>query len=427
MKKWFKALISNYAGDVLPPKSGKYEKFFIFLNLAIPLLTGLYVFLNPLPLSAATEFCFYLSLAALSVLLIFKKTCFTLRWPLTLPFALFIIWAACGLFFALDPKNSLHDLRGHLLEFLIIFYLLVNYFHSPQKLEALSWIVISSTTIFSVGAIFIFYFVEGFPINARLGSTFKEMYTGWMCFVTIFAATLTLNNLYKARSLTGRALLAVCFLILTATTLMNQSRGALIGLLISLIIMCFNNWKSLIFIIIAVLLILFIPGIKERVHKEGLVDVRSKMNRLYLEIIKDYPVTGVGFGMQIYGNKNVLDLEKYNMKLAPEHRQDKIIASPHNTFLDVALRTGIIGLLLYVNILLCALLMLWQTLRRSGEYFRSWTICLFACFLSFMLQAFFADTTYGARAVVFYTILAMITILWSLGREKISDKRADIN
>jgi hypothetical protein len=34
-----------------------------------------------------------------------------------------------------------------------------------------------------------------------------------------------------------------------------------------------------------------------------------------------------------------------------------------------------------------------------------------------MVQAFFADTTYGARAVVFYTILAMITILWSLSRQ----------
>jgi O-antigen ligase len=427
MKKWLKAQIRNYAGDALPPNSGDCEKFFTFLNLLIPILTGLYVFLNPLPLSAASEFCFYLSLAALIVLLIFKKTCFTLRWPLTLPIALFFIWAVFGLFFTLDFKNSLHDLRGHLLEFLIIFYLLVNYFHSQKKLEDLSWIVISSTTIFSVGAVIVFYFIEGFPFNARLGSTFKEMYTGWMCFITIFAVTLTLNNLYKAKSLTGRALLTACLLIMTTTTLLNQSRGALIGLLAALIIMCFSNRKNLIFIIIVVLLILLIPGTKERVSNEGFADIRSKMNRLYIEIIRDYPVTGVGFGMQIYGNKNVLDLEKYNKKLPQKHQQGKIIASPHNTLLDVAVRTGIIGLLLYVYILLCALFMLWQTLRRSGEYFLSWSICLFACFMSFMLQALFADTTFGSRAVVFYTILAMITILWSLGRQKTPEEIAAIH
>jgi O-antigen ligase len=427
MKNWFIVQIRNFAEDILAPKSGKEEKFFTFLNLLIPILTGLYVFLNPLPLSAASEFCFYLSLVALIILLIFKKTCFTLRWPLTLPLSLFFIWAAFGLFFTLDFKNSLHDLRGHLLEFLIIFYLLVNYFHSPKKLEAISWIVISSTTIFSAGAVIIYYFIEGFPFNDRLGFTFKEMHTGWMCFITIFAATLTLNNLYKAKSSIGRTLLAACFLILTATTLMNQSRGALIGLLASLIIMCFQNKKNLIFVFIAILLIVLIPGIKERINHEGLASLRSKINSLSIEVIEDYPITGVGFGMQIYSNKNVLDLEKYNMKLPVEDRQEKVAASPHNTFLDIALRTGIIGLFLYINILLCALLMLWQTGRRAGKYFRSWSICLFASLMSFIMQALFADTASGPRAVVLYTILAMITIMWSLGRQKTPEEIADIN
>jgi O-antigen ligase len=395
--------------------------------LLIPLATGLYIFLNPLPFSAVSEFCFYLSLSALIILLIFRKTNFTLHWPLTLPISLFFIWAVFGLFFSLDLKNSLHDLRGHLLEFLIIFYLLVNYFHSRGKMEVLSSVVISSTTIFSIGAVIVFYFVEGFPFKDRLGFTFKDMHTGWMCFVTIFAATLALNNLYKARSLSGRILLAACFLILTATTLMNQSRGALIGLAASLIIMCFNNRKNIIFVLIAILLVFLIPGIKERVSNEGLASLRSKMNHLFVEVIRDYPVTGIGFGMQIYSNKNVLDLEKYNRRLPLEQRQDAIIPSPHNTFLDIALRTGIIGMLLYMYLLLCALFMLWRTVRRAGEYFRSWSICLFACFASFMLQAFFADTTYGSRAVVFYTILAMITILWSLAREKMPEKIADID
>jgi hypothetical protein len=35
-----------------------------------------------------------------------------------------------------------------------------------------------------------------------------------------------------------------------------------------------------------------------------------------------------------------------------------------------------------------------------------------------MIPALFADTTFGPVAVVFYTVLAMITILWNLARQE---------
>ena len=101
----------------------KSEIFFSILNFAIPVFMGIYLFANPLPISAVNEFCFYLSVSALILLLVFKKTTFTLRSPLTLPFILFFLWAVFGLFFTLDFQNTLHDLRGHLLKYLIIFYI----------------------------------------------------------------------------------------------------------------------------------------------------------------------------------------------------------------------------------------------------------------------------------------------------------------
>ena len=102
--------------------SSQPEKIFRILNFSIPLFMGIYLLANPLPLSAVSEFCFYLSLLILIILIAFKKTVFTLRSPLTLPFILFFLWAVFGLFFTLDFKNTLHDLRGHLLNYLIIFY-----------------------------------------------------------------------------------------------------------------------------------------------------------------------------------------------------------------------------------------------------------------------------------------------------------------
>ena len=399
------------------------EKMFRILNFSIPLLMGIYLLANPLPLSAVSEFCFYLSLLILIILIAFKKTVFTLRSPLTLPFILFFLWAVFGLFFTLDFKNTLHDLRGHLLNYLIIFYLLVNYFNSQKRLEILSVIVIAGATIFSVGAVNQYYFIEGFPFSARLGdSTFTgAMQTDLIGFTTTFSSVLALHLFNKNKTGTYKILFFTCFLITTAATILTQSRGALIGLFSSFIILCFANKRFLIFVVLTPLLIFLMPGMSDRIKNESFVkDVRININRLTLEVIKDHPIAGIGFGMEIYGNKNIIDLEKLNKQLPPEYQQnDPIVVYPHNTILDIAVRTGIIGVALFLYILITSLWMLWRTLKlKKGEYFKSWTICLFACFVSYMIPAFFADTTFGPVAVVFYTMLAMITILWNLARQE---------
>ncbi len=394
------------------------ETFFSVLNYAIPILMGAYILLNPLPLSAVNEICFYLSVLSLILLLVFKKTFFTLRSPLALPFLLFFLWAVLGLFFTLDFKNTLHDLRSHLLKYIIVFYLLVNYFNSPKRLEILALIAIASGTIFSIYALNVYYFIEGFPFSTRLGYTFTVMHTDYLGFTTIFGICLSLHFLYKSKNIFYQMLLASSILIMSIATLLTQSRGSLLGFLAVLVIMCFHNKKNIIFIIITIIIIFFMP-VKERITMNTFTqDVRIKMNRLTVEVIKDYPIAGIGFGMQIYGNANLVDLRKYDSKLPVKYQGGlggMLIGSPHNTILDIAVRTGIVGLILFLYILITPLWMLWRTIKlKKGEYFKSWAICLFACFVSFMIPALFADTTFGPRVITFYTILAMITILWNI-------------
>ena len=400
------------------------EKIFRILNFSIPFFIGIYLFANPLPLSAVSEFCFYLSFLILIILIFFKKTVFTLRSPLTLLFILFFLWAVFGLFFTLDFKNTLHDLRGHLLNYLIFFYLLVNYFNSEKRLEILSVIVIAGATIFSVGAINQYYFIDGFTFSSRLGdSTFTgAMHTDLIGFTTTFASILALHLFHKNKTGTYKILFIACFLITTTVTLLTQSRGSLIGLCASFIILCFANKRNLIFVVLAALLIFLTPGMSDRIKNESFIkDVRIKVNRLTLEIIKDHPIAGIGFGMEIYGNKKIVDLERLNKQLPPEYQQDEpIVIYPHNTIFDIAVRTGIIGLALFLYILITSLWMLWRTFHLTkNKHYKLLAIYLFASLISFLIPALFADTTFGPVAVVFYTMLAMITILWNLARQEI--------
>jgi O-antigen ligase len=408
--------------NILPTDVGKSEKIFNFLNFSIPLLMGIYVFINPLPLSALSEVCFYLSVLALLILLGFKKTTFSLRSPLTLPFLLFSLWAVLGLVFTLDFHNTLHDLRTHLLNYLIIFYLLVSYFKSQERLEILSVIIISSATVFSLWTDISYYFIDGFPFSSRLGigANFSEMPCINIGFITLPAIMLALNRLQNSKAMTHTLLFALSIVILISTTLLTQSRGALFGLLAALIILCFSNKKYIFVLVTVFALAILIPGLTGRFDPDRLInDERNKTNHLAMEVIKSHPIAGFGFGMRIYNNPNLVDLEKLNNQFPAEYRQENVIPYPHNTILDITARTGIIGLVLFLNILFVSFLLLWKTYRMTNsQYFKSWSICLTAGSISYLIPALFTDTTFGAKAIVFYTMLAMIVILWNLARKE---------
>jgi len=213
--------------------------------------------------------------------------------------------------------------------------------------------------------------------------------------------------------------LGFCFLITTVAVVMNQSRGALIGLAVALLVMCLNQKRMIVFFLFALVLIVSLPNVTHRIAQRGFNDPRIKIYHLFMEVCKDHPLIGVGFGRQTYTNPHLVDLKKYNENLPIEYRMKPnwIYNCPHNAYLDIAVRTGIIGLMFFLTIPALTLSMLWKTWEnaRSNDY-RSWVVCLLAGFLSIMIQAVFIDF-YDPSLVSLFTTLAMITILWNLVRK----------
>lgn len=426
-------MLKDYYNFLLSPETPMKDKVSFALNLLIPLLLAVYIFIGPLSLASLGEICYYTAIGALLLLLALRATDFTLRGPLTLPFLLFSAWALIGLFFALDLHNSIHDLRTHLLKHLVVFYLLVNFFSTRKRLDILAYLLIAGATVFTVGGLILYYIIEGHSITLRMGFTFKEMHTGFIGYTTILAALLSVYYFHRNKVAAYKLLFAFCFLANAAVTILTQTRSSLIGLAAGLVLLCFAEKKNIALIVVLALLVVFMPGMKTRIEKTGFTkDIRSKMYRLSWEVIKDYPIVGIGFGIETYGNRNHISLEKYNSRLPAEYQQTRIypegpykgrpfiITSTHSTILDIAVRTGLVGLAFFFSILLTATGMLWLIFRRhrQDEYFRSWAVYLFAGLVSFFLPAIFADTTYGPRTIVFYAILAMIAILWNLSRRK---------
>jgi O-antigen ligase len=132
-------------------------------------------------------------------------------------------------------------------------------------------------------------------------------------------------------------------------------------------------------------------------------------------MIKDHPITGIGFGMQSYDDMNLLMYYYKKFPVDDRPTRSNIFLSPHNLLLDITVRLGMVGLLLFGFLIFRFLRMGWQTIRRGkDDFIRGWGSCIMACFIAFFVQALFSDAGFGIQAIVMYTIFAMMTILWQL-------------
>lgn len=411
--------------QLVPPeeKAAGGNSLFDHLNRLVPVLAGIFILFISIPhTTAVKEITLYAAMFFVLVLVAAGKTDFTLNTPLTLPFALFLAWAVMGIFFSLNKPNTIHDIYAHYLKYLAVFFIVVNFFRTEDHFRKLAWIAALSAALFSLGGMIYFYGIEGRPLSDRFG--FKEMSSNYLGFVTIPGLLLMIGLLATGQRREEKIFWPLAFSWTVLSTLLTQTRGALIGLVPSIVIAAWGRWKIL---LLAGLFLLgfavYSPGRFQHnqfAPSELIADHRVSINRLTLEIIRDHPIVGVGFGMQIYNDREML--QKYNERVPERYRQtpDRLSETPHNMYLDIAMRVGWVGFVLFLWILAVFSRMSWQTaVRGKTEFARIWGLILTACMVSYLIQAFFADATFGPQAIMFYLILALMVIVWEIGRKEI--------
>jgi O-antigen ligase len=140
---------------------------------------------------------------------------------------------------------------------------------------------------------------------------------------------------------------------------------------------------------------------------------RIKIWYTYLEIIKDYPISGIGFDMDdMWHDQNFW--EKYSARIPSKFRTiTKWV--PHNILLSITVRLGLIGLGLYLYILFVYIRMSWVVVRHGkDDFIQSWGLCVTAVFVAWFIKGMFEPALSHIPAVINYTIFAMMTILWEL-------------
>lgn len=397
-------------------------KIFDFLNQSVPVLMGIFIFLNPFPhTTAIKEISFYLSVVIVVGLVIFKRTEISLKTPLLVPFGLFVFWSFLSIFWALNVENSIHDFYSHLIRYIIFYFIIISFFNSKKRLVCLSWVIIISSTTFSVGGLIYYYLILNNSLSVRFALGFTHISTNIVAFITLFAIILTLHNIFTDNHLYRKAFLIICLFSLSAATLLTQTRSSFVALFIVGGIMLIKNKKS-IFIFTLIFLIIFVATpLRKRFSLENILHNERIPNYFVMfEIIKSYPILGIGFGNETYGTN--IDLKDYQKKIPPNIKSipHPLLADPHNMLFSIVVRLGLVGFVLFSYILFVFGKMCVKSIKEGKDYFiKSWGRCIVSAFVGFFIIGIFEPSFSHLQDTVFFTILSMTTIVWRLNQESV--------
>ncbi|HDQ04303.1 MAG TPA: O-antigen ligase family protein [Deltaproteobacteria bacterium] len=387
-------------GKILTLKQKTWEK----IPDAVLVVIGIFVFFNPFPhTTSIREAAYYLGLVLAIAYLIKNRDYSFLKTPLTLPVALFVFWSFLSLFWAIDVETSVHDFRSHLLEYIALFCILVAFFNTPKKLRILFWIIVISVTVSAMDEMFVFYVKGNQSLTRRLIIPNHQLPVGPLGFMSMYAAILSLFLIQFEKRWISKSILAFCLLTLVLTTFVVQTRAILVAMPFAVGVLFWHRKKVL---LLFVGLALILGGVTLTKFRGGIVGGtytdRLTINYISYLVVKEHPLRGIGFGIDTFGNSKFIDHEHYRSQVPEEILHKSVqVTSPHNMWMSVAVRTGLVGFALFVGILLTAFKMCFRVAGESGGPMRrSYGYCVTATFIAFAI--------YGLFNVVFMHFLEML-------------------
>lgn len=385
---------------------------------AIFFLLSLYVVVNPFShTTTIKEISFYGSLLTFGMLVIAGKRDF---WqnptPLRIPVLLFVAWVLLGTVWALDRQNSWHDIYTHLLRYVVIYVMLVIFAYSRKNIVMLSWAFSLSIIMFVAYALFDYYFICENGILVRFFGNSQGMTYNLLSIPVIISIFFISCNIFLSAKKNTRFLLLFLLIPLVAALVLTQARSAFLAVSIAGLFFVISLQKKLVpvlFIVLACLFFLFTP-LKQRFGAANLKDLRVAHGLLVLEVAKDHPVTGIGFGMETFGK--ALDLSAYRKRMVEEYGvkypSEEVLIDPHNMYTDILVRTGAPGFILFMIFVFQLFKMLWSAGRSGDHFLRVWSVGLGCSLISYFIIGFFEPVFSHMHEFNLTILIAFVSIVW---------------
>jgi O-antigen ligase len=355
-----------------------------------------------------------------------------LRWPLWVPFAAFSLASILAVLTALDPLRSFEHLK-RLFEMGIFFWLLntladpdlrnslqafIDKFRQTRPAQLFKATRRAVTSVsprnFFIGLILLTsslsaltglgqVMLNGLSIHHRISGTLSHYmtYSGILMQTALVAAAYLLFRNKKNVWAWGSLVLILLALAFSLTRQAWLGFGS--GLLILLI---FRKpvWIALLPFIAALFFWVSPAPIKERVESlvnlnDATLQERLSMWRLGWEIYKDYPVTGCGFHCLRVVSADYPEYEEILMKFR----------TVHNNLLQLAVDTGIIGVLAWLFLWLSYFVAAGRQLKSGDDPEHRWVgVASLGAVTAFLTGGIFETNFYDSEVVMMtYYLMAL--------------------
>lgn len=422
--------VALHIGGICLDQPQKWET--ILWGRVLPFLLLINIGLNPFPhTTSIREITFYSAAALLIFYFIKYRDWRALKTPFTLPLALFTVWAAIGLFWALDFDASLHDIRAHLLKYIVFFLLLTIFFNSRAKIHLLYWVVIVSVVISGFHDMYFFYIMEKNHFLTRMAIPQHQLPVGPLGFMAVFASLLAMHLMRIEKRFWEKLSLIACLAGLLLIIFVTQMRSLLVALPFVISVFFWDNKKKLAVALLLLLLFCwpFFTKLRDVQSVHSYTD-RLTINYMSLLLVKENPIVGIGYGIDTPGNHDIIAHEVLLAKVPQIIRHESIeYNNPHNEWLGLVIRVGLVGLLLFAAVVVAGVKVCLTVIKRSScRELRLYGQLYLSFIVLFAVYSLFNVVFTHFLELLMFMLFALVSILhYSLAKMKYVEGGKGVN
>lgn len=326
------------------------------------------------------------------------------------PLAIYVLIIVLSTFNSVDFKSSLTAFIGKTLEYVLLYFAVIDTVNTKKRI----YVIVGGIVVAAFGLILDsgFQYFTGLDLfrhfamndDHRLKASFGNAndLAGWLILITPLLITSTFFRKKQNKIIT--VILGITSYLAALCLLLTYSKAAILGLILSCLILLFYfrlNKKFLIFLVILILAVVFISNKKGYVFNLLSVNstsvlVRKNLWKRAINMAADYPILGSG------PSTYVSLIGRYSEGWEPN------TAYPHNSFLHIAAETGIAGLLAFLWIILRLAKEAIKKLKRNRDNVQLAGFSL--GIIAFLFQSFFDTNLTALQLIVPFWIFVGLTV-----------------
>jgi len=397
------------------------DKLLNYCDWLIGAFLILFVFWSPISITA-TQTAVSFALLFWLVKMFLEKKLDLARNPINIPIAAFLFIAALGVITAVDFSYSL---KGYMsLGWISIFFLTINNVENPIQFKRLIRILILITTIAGAYGIFQHFTGIDFFGNVKHLPRSPGFFDSPMTFgnYILLVLPMVIGLSFYSNLKTERQWLQLASLIIMAAIIFSYVRGVWLGIIGGLIFMGILRNRRLLTLVLAgivvgFLFVVFLPSsrfakrVTETFKSERPVGDRIYLLEGSLNIIRDYPITGVGWE----------GFRKVYPRYKPP-KAGKVGCNAHNNFLDVAVDSGLMGLGMFLWLLAVIYKVGFNIFKKLEDgYIKGIAWGFLGSFTAFLISGL-SQYNFGDSEVVmlFYFLLGMVMVIPRIGEGELN-------